>query len=86
MDKIMVAREAILQELRRRWKEGPIPDGVTAPRDISHFHQPQTNYYCGQGEMACPLCKSGKLRYSRNSYNGHVQAACSTPDCVRWVE
>jgi len=84
---IGVAREAILQELRRRWKEGPIPEhGITAPADISRFHKPQTNYFCGAGIMACPICKTGKLKYSRSTYNGHVHAKCSTEKCVAWME
>ena len=86
IDRINVAREAILQELRRRWKEGPIPVGVTAPRDISRFHKPQSNYFCGAGVMQCPICRTGKLKYSRSTYNGHVHARCSTDGCVAWME
>lgn len=80
-----MAREAILQDLRRRWKEDRA-SGVTAPADISRFYKPQTNYFCGQGEMLCPACKTGTLSYERSSYNGHVCARCSTDDCVRWME
>jgi hypothetical protein len=87
MDKIKIARDAILQELRRRWKEKDhSPTEVTAPADISHFYQPQTNYFCGQGVMDCPVCKTGKLQYRRSSYNGHVHGRCSTADCVAWME
>jgi len=83
---VNVAREAILKELRRRFVEGPTPDNVTAPADISRFHKPQTNYFCGAGVMDCPICKTGKLKYSRSSYNGHVHARCSTEKCVSWME
>jgi hypothetical protein len=83
-NKITVAREAILQDLRRRWKERE--NGITAPRDISRFHHPQTNYFCGNGTMPCPICGTGKLNYWRKSYNGHVHAACETIDCISWVE
>lgn len=38
------------------------------------------------GVLECPVCKTGKLRYSRASCNGHVHASCSTEDCVRWME
>lgn len=37
------------------------------------------------GEIPCPVC-GGKLRFSRAGYNGHIHAACSTEDCVRWME
>lgn len=82
---ICVAREAILQELRRRWKEDR-GYGVKAPRDIGRFFQPQTNYFCGSGEMTCPICHVGKLQYARSEYNGHVRARCSTECCVCWME
>lgn len=38
------------------------------------------------GEIKCPICKKGKLRFSRAGYNGHIHAACTTEDCVRWIE
>mgnify|MGYP001081117917 CR=1 FL=1 len=38
------------------------------------------------GEIPCPVCETGKLRYSVASLNGHVHAACTTADCVRWME
>jgi hypothetical protein len=38
------------------------------------------------GTMTCPCCKAGTLRYSRAGYNGHIHAACSTSECVRWME
>lgn len=83
----MLAREAILDDLRRRWKEGPTPEhGITCPSDISRFCKPQKNYFCGAGKMKCPVCHEGELQYSRGSYNGHVHARCSTKDCVAWME
>lgn len=83
--KITVAREAILQELRRRWRDETRGFGVTAPADISRFRHPQTNYFCGRGKMTCPLC-NGVLHYERSPLNGHVMARCETPECVRWME
>lgn len=86
-DKVTLAREAILNELRRRFKEGPASDGVTAPRDTHRWNnKPQANYFCGQGKMVCPICKTGTLHYSRVEYNGHVHARCSTDKCVAWME
>jgi hypothetical protein len=39
------------------------------------------------GTIDCPACKGVKtLRFSRAGYNGHIHAACSTDDCVRWME
>lgn len=82
---LIAAREAILSEFKRRWKEDR-GFGLTAPADISRFYQPQTNYFCGNGIMDCPICRTGKLKYMRSSRNGHICAKCSTPDCVAWIE
>ena len=38
------------------------------------------------GEIPCPVCKTGPLRFSVAPSNKHIHAACSTKDCVRWVE
>jgi ssDNA-binding Zn-finger/Zn-ribbon topoisomerase 1 len=38
------------------------------------------------GEIECPVCDQGKLRYSVARSNGHIHAACTNPDCVRWME
>lgn len=85
--KINLARDAILDELRRRWlAERGGCCGVTAPRDISRFFKPQKNYFCGMGKMACPVCKTGTLHYDRSGYNGHVSAQCTTEGCVWWRE
>jgi hypothetical protein len=40
----------------------------------------------GTGEIACPICKRGKIRYNVASCNGHVAAACSTPKCLRFIQ
>lgn len=38
------------------------------------------------GEIECPICKAGKLRYSVASLNGHIHAGCTTENCVAWME
>jgi hypothetical protein len=39
------------------------------------------------GKIDCPICKTGKVSYSRaGSYNGHVSAQCSSAGCVYWIE
>lgn len=40
----------------------------------------------GQSSIPCPACKTGTLRYRVASVNGHMWAACTTPDCARWME
>jgi hypothetical protein len=82
IERMVVARNAILDDLRRRFLE---KEPVTAPRDIHRFGT-QKNYFCGAGKMACPVCKTGVLHYSRSSYNGHVHAKCTTEKCVAWME
>lgn len=39
-----------------------------------------------KGDINCPVCKKGKVRYDAAMYNGHIWAKCSTEDCVDWVE
>ena len=80
------ARKAILAELKRRALEKDPNVRTLDPNNEHRWHKPQDNYYSGAGEMACPICGTGKLRYSRSGYNGHVHAACTTETCVRWME
>lgn len=40
-----------------------------------------------RGQTVCPVCGNGRLTYIYHGHsNGHVEAKCSTPDCVDWVE
>jgi hypothetical protein len=38
------------------------------------------------GELDCPVCKTGKLRYRVSARNGHIAAGCTTDGCVSWME
>lgn len=38
------------------------------------------------GEIECPACLNGRLRYSVSGHNGHIHASCSNQECVRWME
>lgn len=38
------------------------------------------------GDIPCPACKAGQLKYSRSDYNGHIWAKCTTEDCVTFME
>lgn len=40
----------------------------------------------GQGEVDCPACGRGKIKYSVASYNGHLAALCSTKRCLRFMQ
>jgi hypothetical protein len=83
-----IARDAILEDLRIRFQANDKTVKPLDPKTAHHWWNVglQKNCYSGSGIMQCPICKVGKLRYSRNSYNGHVHAACSTKECVRWME
>lgn len=71
---IITARNAILEELKRRADAG---DKAVRPSDHG---------WSGRGQMQCPVCKIGVLGYSKSSYNGHVHARCNSDSCVRWME
>jgi hypothetical protein len=38
------------------------------------------------GEIDCPGCKAGKIRFVFASCNGHLHAACSTPGCFGVIQ
>lgn len=38
------------------------------------------------GEIDCPCCKTGKLRYSIAGCNGHIHAGCTTEGCVSFMQ
>ena len=38
------------------------------------------------GEIACPACENGMLRFSIAGSNGHCHAHCSTEGCLSWME
>jgi hypothetical protein len=40
----------------------------------------------GYGELKCPICNGGTLRYSVAAYNGHMHVRCSTENCASWME
>lgn len=81
---IEIARQAILDALKVRRTLGD--KSVIPATDTHRFHHPQPHYFCGCGVMACPICKTGQLHYSRSSYNGHVHGSCTNNDCVNWME
>lgn len=54
---------------------------------VAHLGGPWKRGMGGKrGEIACPACESGTLRFTRSGYNGHIHAACSTEGCVSWME
>lgn len=40
----------------------------------------------GRGEIPCPACKKGALRYTVAAVNGHMHASCTTKGCASWME
>lgn len=84
VDRVTAARRAIINDLKARRVAG---DKTVFPASDTHrFYGKQVHYFCGAGEMACPVCNTGILKYSRSSYNGHVHARCTTEGCVAWME
>jgi hypothetical protein len=64
--------------LRANWKERLVQIGVARQAILDTGH--------GAGEIACPVCNSGRLRFSVARSNGHVHASCTTRLCVSWME
>ncbi len=50
-------------------------------------HQKANNIGRGQqGSIECPLCKGRLLYYVTDTPKMHKRAACSTPDCLQFLE
>lgn len=84
---VVTARKAIVAELDRRHKAGD-KTVVSKPHHDWDFAETgcRSAYVAGVGKMPCPVCKTGTLGYSRAACNGHIHAACTTDNCVRWME
>lgn len=43
-----------------------------------------------EGEMDCLVCGTGKVHYrltpGRRNQRRHSRGACTTPNCVQWIE
>ena len=74
----MTEEEREENELIDRWIKGVID----ARKKINEKHGKQRGI---RGFIECPFC-GGELHYTISKFNGHVHAACITPDCLRWVE
>ena len=83
---VMTARMAIIEDLTRRHNGGDKTVKMNSRSQSKYDDDGPTNYLSGMGEIPCPVCNTGKLRYLRASYNGHVHAECSIKSCVSWVE
>ena len=80
------ARNAILRDLQARLKAGDANVKLNERSQSEYDEEGARGYISGAGQIDCPVCKVGKLRYSRAAYNGHVHAGCTTQGCVRWME
>ncbi len=82
-----VSRKAIVADLNRRHKSGDSAVTAKACHDDDFSETGcRSAYVAGRGEIKCPVCERGTLRYSRAACNGHIHAACSTEGCMRWME
>lgn len=60
-----------------------------APMIAAHEHAKMNGLgkgHGGIGSVSCPRCKTGMVRYTVASCNGHMHGVCSTPFCCSWME
>ena len=38
------------------------------------------------GEMPCPVCRDGTVKWVRVAYNKHIRLGCSTPNCIMMMQ
>lgn len=76
-------REAADKEMMARFQKT-----VTARNAIvDHLGGPWKKGMEGAaGQIKCPCCEDGTLRFTRAGYNGHIHAGCTTTGCVSWIE
>jgi hypothetical protein len=88
MERVTVVRPAILKHAKLKdqdmHEDEEIPAG--ARRAMDGVTVIAKDVKSKAGSFACPICKTGTLRYTVSGYNGHVHAMCSTADCVSWME
>jgi hypothetical protein len=77
--------EAETREAEHTRRLESVMAAMSAARKHATAHGFKKNHG-GNGEMPCPVCTDGTLRYSVASYNGHLWGACSTESCVRWIQ
>lgn len=75
-------------EAEDRWLMERIANvGKARAAIVEHLGGPWKRGVAGaSGQITCPVCSTGKLRFSRAGCNGHIYAACTTAECVRWME
>ena len=66
---------------------------------MSKFKEDVDNFFSGidkvlgeipkegtSGEMPCPVCGTGTVKWVRVAYNKHIRLGCSTPDCIIMIQ
>jgi hypothetical protein len=38
-----------------------------------------------RGTIACPMCYSGELHFTKSTYNGHIWGQCKKHGCLSWM-
>jgi hypothetical protein len=39
-----------------------------------------------EGELPCPVCKTGTVRWLRVPRNKHLRMGCTTPECILMMQ
>jgi len=39
-----------------------------------------------EGELPCPVCKTGTIKWVRVPTNRHLRVGCSTPECIMMIQ
>jgi hypothetical protein len=84
--KICAQREEFTEEERAVWKEyqqaAMMRMILVMPEIPSSDNYKEDQQYWGKtGRFTCPACEGGNVRWTRSPSNGHIWAACSTPNC-----
>lgn len=65
--------------------QGAFLDPPGEPSPISRVFATIAADPSSSGEIPCPVC-AGRLRWVRDSFNGHLHGECETEGCLRWMQ
>lgn len=87
---VCLKREEYTEEERRAWTDWSaasikrmflIMKDIPGRADWGEAGIVDKTFWGKSGEITCPACDGGTVRWTRASVNGHLWASCSTPNC-----
>jgi len=79
MSKSVLTDEEVADILRRI--------SIVRPLIITHVQDTKREKEYVRDRISCPICEIGMIDFTYHGhYNRHIQAECTTSNCVSWIE